>query len=67
MATGGMHTNEVKAVVRELELNGLENTTNAKAVIVGLRTGERSSAGDSGMKESPFPRGTRRGVSASNR
>lgn len=61
MAVGGMHTDEVKAVVRNLELNGLDKTTNAKAVMTGIRTGEKSSASDSGMKESPFSRGTKKG------
>ena len=59
MATGGMTTSEVKAVVRELELNGLDKTTNAKAVLKGTRLGERSSAGS--HTESGFSRGTKKG------
>lgn len=59
MAVGGMHTNEVKAVVRELELNGLDKTTNSKAIMSGTRLGEKSGAGS--HKESGFSRGTKKG------
>lgn len=59
MATGGMTTNEVKATVRELELNGLDKTTNSKAVMKGTRLGEKSSAGS--HTESGFSRGTKKG------
>lgn len=58
MATGGMTTNEVKATVRELELNGLDKTHNSKSILSGTKLGEKSGAS---LKESAFSRGTKKG------
>ena len=61
MATGGMTTNEVRAEVNSLEANKkLAEEAPSKAVMKGVRTGERSSAGNE--KESAFPRGTKKGI-----
>lgn len=62
-ATNDMSAAEVKRTVDELECNPLSDTVAAKAVMKGTRLGDKSAAGN--HKESPFPRGTRRGVSGS--
>ena len=56
MATGGMTPTEVRAEINRIEEKRPNNP--AKAVMSGVRLGEKSGAS---QKESPFSRGTKKG------
>ena len=56
MPIGGMSPNEVRSEINRIEIKKPDNP--AKAVMSGVRTGEKSGASG---KESPFSRGTKKG------